>query len=75
MKQINYSIVSLETTESKYDSLIKALELNPNSLVQIKGYDARKQRLNLLQWLRRHNVKELYYTKIKDGILYLGRKE
>jgi hypothetical protein len=73
MKQLNYTVVENPTKESPYESLIKALDLNPDKLIQIRCNDAHKQRLTLLQWLRRHGVKELYYTKIIDGKLYIGK--
>ena len=74
MKQISYTVVDNPSKESPYNALIKALELNPDKMIHIKCYDAYKQRLTLLQWLRRHEVKELYYTRIIDGCLYLGKQ-
>ena len=71
---INYTVVDNPQPESKYQEIIKALELNPDKLIHIKCYDASKQRLVVLQWLRRHEVKELYYTRIIDGCLYLGKQ-
>lgn len=73
MKQLNYSVVENPTKESPYDALFKALNDNPDKIVQIRCNNAKNQRLTLLQWLRRHEVKSLYYTKIVDGKLYLGK--
>jgi hypothetical protein len=73
MKQINYSVVENTSKESPYNALIKALEDNPDKMIQIRCSNTKNQQLALLQWLRRHEVKSMYYTRIIDRQLYLGK--